>query len=242
MRSPSSKRCASRPGSPRLAPPVRRVAGRDAKALSTEASAASSLPRVAAGADIQLSDFDQGHILPFVAPEFSGPGDEDSAGDSGQDSGQALLAFTEAEAALAEAAPPATPVEVLAATNQDVIADPVEAEAAKAKPATGGTATGRRSAALSAPQISRLFDGYVVVTDRSGCFTFGLRDGGQLRDAHTYDTSGDSETAYRSFVRAKVSEGFVPRLDLWSPLPTEGRPAPLDAQLLQVAYMAMIAG
>jgi hypothetical protein len=100
----------------------------------------------------------------------------------------------------------------------------------------------RAPGGVVARQLAGLFDGYVVVSDEAGCFTFGLRDGHQIRDAHSFETGGDGDAAYRAFVQAKVAEGFVPRLDLWSPLPTEGRPVALDPTLLERAYTAMLSG
>ncbi|MCK6506177.1 hypothetical protein L6R53_22835 [Myxococcota bacterium] len=100
----------------------------------------------------------------------------------------------------------------------------------------------RAPSTVVARQLAGLFDGYVVVSDEAGCFTFGLRDGHQIRDAHSFETGGDGDAAYRAFVQAKVAEGFVPRLDLWSPLPTEGRPVALDPTLLERAYTAMLTG
>ena len=98
----------------------------------------------------------------------------------------------------------------------------------------------RRAGVVGAWELASLFGGYVVVTDDFGCLTFGLRDGSQLRDAHSYETGGDPEAAYRAFVQAKVAEGFVPRLDLWSPMPAEGVPQPLDPALLERAYSSML--
>jgi len=94
--------------------------------------------------------------------------------------------------------------------------------------------------AVSSSDIATLFDGYVVVCDGTGCYTFGLRDGRELRDAHSYETGGDGDAAYRAFVQAKVAEGFVPRLDLWSPLPTDVAPQDLDVSLLQQAWQATL--
>ncbi len=98
----------------------------------------------------------------------------------------------------------------------------------------------RASTTIPVRDLANLFLGYVVFSDGSGGYTFGLRDGNRVRDAHCYETLGDTEAAYRAFLQAKVAEGLVPRLDLWSPLPTGARLEPLDPALLQRAYLAMV--
>ncbi|MCB9778319.1 MAG: hypothetical protein H6742_07130 [Alphaproteobacteria bacterium] len=98
----------------------------------------------------------------------------------------------------------------------------------------------RTAPSIDGVELSSLFEGYVVVRDDEGGFIFGLRDGDQIRDAHSYETGADPDAAYRAFVQAKVAEGFVPQLELWSPLPAGHEPANLDHDLLQRAYLAMI--
>ncbi len=133
-----------------------------------------------------------------------------------------------------DAAPPVRPAAASSAPS---------AAPAPERPAPPPPPEPRRPAGgVAAGEIANLFDGYVVVRDMTGCYTFGLRDGSQLRDAHSYETGGDSDAAYRAFVQAKVAEGFVPRLDLWSPMPSGGDPSALDPTLLQRAYMAMLTG
>lgn len=98
----------------------------------------------------------------------------------------------------------------------------------------------RAPAPIPARELANLFQGYVVFADGSGAFTFGLRDGAVVRDAHCYETLGDKEAAYRAFLQAKVAEGLVPRLEVWSPLPNDARPEAIEAGLLQRAYQAMV--
>lgn len=61
-------------------------------------------------------------------------------------------------------------------------------------------------------ELMRTFRGYVVIED-DGEYTFGLRDGGLVRDARSFDTDGDEAAAYRAFLEAKIAEGFIPRPD-----------------------------
>lgn len=107
-------------------------------------------------------------------------------------------------------------------------------------PATGSAPVRRPSASIPGRDLANLFVGYVVFADGGGGYTFGLRDGNTVRDAHSYETLGDTEAAYRAFLQAKVAEGLVPRLDLWSPLPSGARLEALDSNLLQRAYQAMV--
>jgi hypothetical protein len=84
-------------------------------------------------------------------------------------------------------------------------------------------------------ELMRTFRGYVVLED-DGEYTFGLRDGGLIRDAHSYDTDGDEAAAYRQFLQAKIADGFIPRPDrVVALLPGVGVGG-LDEWRLQQAY------
>ncbi len=86
-----------------------------------------------------------------------------------------------------------------------------------------------------AAEVTRLLRGYVVVED-GDVFTFGLPDGPLLRDAQTHDTAGDVGAAYKAFLLAKISEGFVPRADRVVALVPGVRPTAIDPALLRASY------
>ena len=80
-----------------------------------------------------------------------------------------------------------------------------------------------------------MFEGYVVV-ESSGSFLFGLPKTGTLRDALTFETSGDEHEAYRRFLQYKISNGFVTEAHKVSSLSEDAVLRPLDGQLLREAY------
>ena len=84
-------------------------------------------------------------------------------------------------------------------------------------------------------ELMRTFRGYVVFDDE-GEFTFGLREGDIMRDAHSFDTGGDEAAAYRAFLQAKVDAGFIPRSDQVVALHPGASAVALDDWRLQHAY------
>jgi hypothetical protein len=81
-------------------------------------------------------------------------------------------------------------------------------------------------------ELIRLLRGYVVVFE-DGSHTFGLPDGGLLRDAYTHD--GDELDAYVGFLKSKVAEGFIPRADRVVTMIPGVRPSPIDANAIEKA-------
>ncbi len=81
-------------------------------------------------------------------------------------------------------------------------------------------------------ELVRLLRGYVVVHDGRS-HTFGLPDGGLLRDAHTHE--GSVSDAYVSFLQSKVAEGFIPRADRVVALVPGARPAPISSEAIEQA-------
>ena len=67
-----------------------------------------------------------------------------------------------------------------------------------------------------AEALVRSFSRYVVSSVK-GSHTFGVRDGGLLRDAHLFEGIRDPVDAYTQFLEAKIQEGLVPRPDLTAP-------------------------
>lgn len=81
-------------------------------------------------------------------------------------------------------------------------------------------------------ELVRLLRGYVVLHD-DGSHTFGLPDGGLLRDAYTHQ--GDLNDAYVGFLQSKVAEGFIPRADRVVALVPGVRPSPIDPTAIEQA-------
>ena len=81
-------------------------------------------------------------------------------------------------------------------------------------------------------ELVRLLRGYVVVHDGPN-HTFGLPDGGLLRDAWSHE--GSTVDAYVGFLRSKVAEGFIPRADRVVALVPGVRPTPIDASAIERA-------
>jgi hypothetical protein len=83
-------------------------------------------------------------------------------------------------------------------------------------------------------ELMRMFKGYVV-RHQKGAYTFGLKDGALIRDAHTFQTQGDSAAAYRAFLDAKIREGFIPQADRVEALRNDPV-SDLDAHAVARAY------
>lgn len=81
--------------------------------------------------------------------------------------------------------------------------------------------------------------GYVAYVER-GEQVFGRPYGRLLVDAHAYPGSAGAESAYLSFLRDKIREGFVPRTDLTRPYPADQPGQKLELRLLHRAYRAMV--
>jgi len=81
-------------------------------------------------------------------------------------------------------------------------------------------------------ELVRLLRGYVVVRDGSS-ITFGLPDGGLLRDAWSYD--GDVHDAYVGFLQSKVADGFIPRADRVMALVRGVKTQPIDSDAIEKA-------
>jgi hypothetical protein len=81
-------------------------------------------------------------------------------------------------------------------------------------------------------ELVRLLRGYVVVRDGETT-TFGLPDGGLLRDAWSHD--GEVHDAYVGFLQSKVADGFIPRADRVVALVRDVRPDPIDPDAIQRA-------
>lgn len=81
-------------------------------------------------------------------------------------------------------------------------------------------------------ELIRLLRGYVVVHDGQS-HTFGLPDGGLLRDAWTHE--GTEEQAYVGFLQSKVAEGFIPRADRVVALVPGVRPSPIEPAAIENA-------
>jgi len=81
-------------------------------------------------------------------------------------------------------------------------------------------------------ELVRLLRGYVVVRDGSTT-TFGLPDGGLLRDAWSHQ--GDVHDAYVGFLQSKVADGFIPRADRVIALVRDVRTQPIDSDAIEKA-------
>lgn len=80
-----------------------------------------------------------------------------------------------------------------------------------------------------------LLKGYAVFFDRKEA-VFGRPYGTRIVDRHVYPYQGDADAAYRSFLKDKIQEGFVPRADLIGDLPRGVTVMPLDTDKLQAAW------
>jgi hypothetical protein len=91
--------------------------------------------------------------------------------------------------------------------------------------------------AKKAPMVdfNFLLKGYACYVER-GRVAFGRPYGTRLVDLHVYDTDGDLERAYQSFVEAKIREGFIPQTELTGDLPRTVTVMPLDHDRLTEAW------
>ena len=80
-----------------------------------------------------------------------------------------------------------------------------------------------------------LLAGYASYVER-GRVAFGRPYGTRIVDLHAFDTAGDLDRAYVSFLEAKVAEGFIPRTDLTGDLPRGVTLMPLDHLRLAEAW------
>jgi hypothetical protein len=88
---------------------------------------------------------------------------------------------------------------------------PSAAEAAKAPKTAGGGA-----------DLGYLFAGYVTYRSGEGRVVFARPYGDRLVDVHEYTVSRDLDEAYQSFLKDKISEGFMLRTDLVRARPAQG--------------------
>lgn len=88
---------------------------------------------------------------------------------------------------------------------------PPSAEAAKVpKPSDGGA------------DLGYLFAGYVTYRSGEGRVVFARPYGDRLVDVHEYSAGRDLDEAYQSFLKDKISEGFMLRTDLVRARPAQG--------------------
>ncbi|MEY3212696.1 MAG: hypothetical protein RIT28_3177, partial [Pseudomonadota bacterium] len=94
---------------------------------------------------------------------------------------------------------------------------PPAAEAAKVpKPAGGGA------------DLGYLFAGYVTYRSSEGRVVFARPYGDRLVDVHEYAAGRDLDEAYQSFLKDKISEGFMLRTDLVRARPAQGTISELE--------------
>ena len=111
--------------------------------------------------------------------------------------------------------------------------------------------TGGEGPALSAPgpaprkakkapmvDFTQLLRSYACYVD-GGRVTFGRPYGTRIVDLHAYETEGDLDAAYQSFVEAKIREGFIPQTELAGELPRTVTVMPLDHDRLAQAWRAL---
>ena len=85
--------------------------------------------------------------------------------------------------------------------------------------------------------LEQVFHGYVVLVAGEEIW-FGRPYGARLVDQHGYRSLHDMDEAYRSFLKDKIAEGFVPRTDLTADLPLGATLQPIDAVRLAQAWRA----
>ncbi len=83
-----------------------------------------------------------------------------------------------------------------------------------------------------------LLKGYACYVER-GRVAFGRPYGTRLVDLHVYDTGGDMDRAYQSFMEAKIREGFIPQTELTGDLPRTVTVMPLDPERLADAWRTL---
>ncbi|MBK9366907.1 MAG: hypothetical protein IPN01_11385 [Deltaproteobacteria bacterium] len=149
----------------------------------------------------------EGHSTPDVGGLFDG-----DFADLGDDEGNTFAFLEEGlsdlpSARVSPAAPPAAPQQ----------AAPSAAEAAKVAKAPGGGA-----------DLGYLFAGYITYRSGEGRVVFARPYGDRLVDVHEYTVSRDLDEAYQSFLKDKISEGFMLRTDLVRARPAQGELAELE--------------
>jgi hypothetical protein len=95
-----------------------------------------------------------------------------------------------------------------------------------------------RSTRAAPDDLGPMLVGYVCLQVVEG-FTFGRIYGNRLVDVHAYATS-DQRVAYGNFLKDKIAEGFVPRMELTSFLPEDAEVRAVDLHLLNATYQAMV--
>ncbi|MCK6520468.1 hypothetical protein L6R49_03415, partial [Myxococcota bacterium] len=70
--------------------------------------------------------------------------------------------------------------------------------------------------------LGYLFAGYVTYRTSEGNVVFARPYGERLVDVHEYTVGGGVDEAYQSFLKDKISEGFMLRTDLVRARPAHG--------------------
>ncbi|MBL8617870.1 MAG: hypothetical protein JNM72_19830 [Deltaproteobacteria bacterium] len=110
---------------------------------------------------------------------------------------------------------------------------PPSAPPAPRSPAPPAAPTPERAPRSLAPHLAGHFQQYVYIEAGSG-WTFGLRDGGVLRDALRFDGESVDE-ALSHFLQQKITERLTPQTERTLPLLTGSAPKPLTAPMVQRA-------
>lgn len=84
-------------------------------------------------------------------------------------------------------------------------------------------------------QLEQLLRGYCSFVD-GGQVVFGRPFGSRIVDRHAYPYRGDLDDAYRTFLEAKLADGFIPRNEQVGDLPRGVTLAPLDPERLTMIW------